>query len=71
LEIIDADFLCRMHVPSGFREQRRDMATRTVRFAIKDNLAAHGRAFIKAPRWWLGRRDGELIKMERRKFGGY
>src|SRR6058998_855903 len=35
LEVINADFRCRMHVPAGFREHRRYMTRRALRLAFE------------------------------------
>src|SRR5215472_11077071 len=66
LEIIDAELLRGMHVPSGLCVGRGNMAARAL-LRRKQFLAAPGRGLVKGADGRLGCLEGELIELQRRQ----
>src|SRR2546430_12834953 len=59
-----------MHVPAGLGEKRWNMARRTPRRTIEQRLAALRSFLVEASFPRFGRRNSELIELQRAQLGG-
>ena len=70
LKIIDADLVGRVQIPTRLGPDGLDVAGGAPRLAAEEGLATGRRLRIEAPRRRRGRREGQLIQVQRRQFRG-
>src|SRR5262245_5701367 len=68
LEVLNTDLIPGTQIPAGFTASRLDMAARTVGLATEEYIPALRGGRVETPRRWLGRRNRQLVKMQRRQF---
>src|SRR5215471_19646117 len=70
LEIVNTDFVWRMHIPPRFGKQRWRMASGATGLAREKRLAAGRRNCIKTASGRLGNMQGELVELQGRELAG-
>src|SRR5262245_16441343 len=70
LEVLNTDLVPRTQIPAGFTADGLDMAARTVGLAAEKCIPALRGCCVETPRWWLGCRNRQLVKMQRWQFRG-
>src|SRR5215831_11311128 len=68
LKVLNIDLIPRTQVPAGFTASGLDMAARTVGLTAEEGVPALRSFGVETPRRWLGRRNRQLVKMQRRQF---
>jgi hypothetical protein len=70
LEVLTTDLVPRMQIPAGFAGDGLHMAARAVGLATEQGVPPCRGCGIETPRRWLGRRNRQLVKMQRWQFRG-